>query len=93
MSSAVDADMNAGSSLALGTSAKGGVGASVWVGSNSTASITTAGAVTFLALGLALAVGLGGFGLWASLAPLDEGVPTHGMVANDTKRKAVQHPS
>jgi len=42
---------------------------------------------------VALAVGLGGFGLWASLAPLDEGVPTHGMVAIDTKRKAVQHPS
>jgi protease secretion system membrane fusion protein len=41
----------------------------------------------FLALGL----GLGGFLLWAALAPLDEGVPTQGMVALDTKRKAVQH--
>ena len=39
----------------------------------------------------ALAVGFGGFLLWASLAPLDEGVPSAGMVAIDTKRKAVQH--
>ena len=29
--------------------------------------------------------------LWAGLAPLDEGVPAAGMVAIDTKRKAVQH--
>jgi protease secretion system membrane fusion protein len=39
----------------------------------------------------ALAVGFGGFLLWASLAPLDEGVPATGIVAIDTKRKAVQH--
>lgn len=39
----------------------------------------------------ALVLGLGGFLLWAGLAPLDEGVPTQGMVAIDTKRKAVQH--
>lgn len=38
-----------------------------------------------------LGLGLGGFLLWAGLAPLDEGVPTHGMVTLDTKRKAVQH--
>lgn len=38
-----------------------------------------------------LVLGLGGFLLWASLAPLDEGVPSHGMIALDTKRKAVQH--
>lgn len=38
-----------------------------------------------------LGLGLGGFLLWASIAPLDEGVPTHGMVTLDTKRKAVQH--
>lgn len=38
-----------------------------------------------------LGVGLGGFLLWASLAPLDEGVPTPGMVTIDTKSKAVQH--
>ena len=40
---------------------------------------------------LALAIGFGGFLLWASLAPLDEGVPSQGVVALDTKRKAVQH--
>ena len=39
----------------------------------------------------ALAVGFGGFLLWAALAPLDEGVPGPGTVALDTKRKAVQH--
>ena len=38
-----------------------------------------------------LGVGFGGFLLWAALAPLDEGVPTQGMVTIDTKRKAVQH--
>ncbi len=39
----------------------------------------------------ALALGFGGFLLWAALAPLDEGVPGPGTVALDTKRKAVQH--
>ena len=39
----------------------------------------------------ALAIGFGGFLLWAAFAPLDEGVPGQGMVAIDTKRKAVQH--
>lgn len=38
-----------------------------------------------------LGLGLGGFLLWAGLAPLDEGVPSQGVVAIDTKRKAVQH--
>jgi protease secretion system membrane fusion protein len=38
-----------------------------------------------------LAIGFGGFLLWAALAPLDEGVPTSGLVTIDTKRKAVQH--
>lgn len=38
-----------------------------------------------------LGLGFGGFMLWASLAPLDEGVPTQGMVSIDTKRKPVQH--
>ena len=38
-----------------------------------------------------LGLGFGGFLLWAGLAPLDEGVPTMGMVALDTKRKPVQH--
>lgn len=40
---------------------------------------------------MALGLGFGGFLLWAALAPLDEGVPTQGQVAIDTKRKAVQH--
>lgn len=40
---------------------------------------------------LGLAVGFGAFLLWAALAPLDEGVPAHGSVAIDTKRKPVQH--
>lgn len=39
----------------------------------------------------ALAIGFGGFLLWAALAPLDEGVPASGLVAIDTKRKTVQH--
>jgi protease secretion system membrane fusion protein len=39
----------------------------------------------------ALGLGFGGFLLWAGLAPLDEGVPSQGMVVIDTKRKAVQH--
>lgn len=39
----------------------------------------------------ALAVGFGGFLLWAAFAPLDEGVAAPGLVAIDTKRKAVQH--
>ena len=38
-----------------------------------------------------LGIGFGGFLLWAGLAPLDEGVPTPGMVTIETKRKAVQH--
>ncbi|MEF9999789.1 MAG: HlyD family type I secretion periplasmic adaptor subunit [Comamonas sp.] len=38
-----------------------------------------------------LALGFGGFLLWAAVAPLDEGVPSAGMVAIDTKRKTVQH--
>lgn len=39
----------------------------------------------------ALAIGFGGFLLWASLAPLGEGIPSQGHVALDTKRKTVQH--
>ena len=38
-----------------------------------------------------LALSFGGFLLWAGLAPLDEGVPSAGTVAIDTKRKSVQH--
>ena len=39
----------------------------------------------------ALGIGFGGFLLWAALAPLDEGVPSQGLISIDTKRKAVQH--
>lgn len=39
----------------------------------------------------ALAIGVCAFLLWVTLAPLDEGVPSQGFVAIDTKRKAVQH--
>ena len=39
----------------------------------------------------ALGLGLGGFVLWASFAPLDEGVPSPAVVAVETQRKAVQH--
>ncbi|HSV84711.1 MAG TPA: HlyD family type I secretion periplasmic adaptor subunit [Ramlibacter sp.] len=38
-----------------------------------------------------LATGFVGFLAWAAFAPLDEGVPSAGVVAIDTKRKAVQH--
>lgn len=57
------------------------------VDSNTHADIGRAGRVGLWALGL----GFGGFLLWASLAPLDEGVPGQGQVALDTKRKTVQH--
>lgn len=40
---------------------------------------------------ITLAVFLGGFLLWAAVVPLDEGVPTQGMVSIDTKRRVVQH--
>jgi protease secretion system membrane fusion protein len=38
-----------------------------------------------------LALGLIGAVVWAAFAPLDEGVPTSGQVAIDTKRKTLQH--
>jgi len=38
-------------------------------------------------------VGVGGFLLWASLAPLDKGVPLSGTVAVSSNRKAIQHPT
>lgn len=37
--------------------------------------------------------GVGGFLLWASLAPLDQGVPVSGTVTVATNRKAIQHPT
>ena len=39
----------------------------------------------------ALLVLFGGFVVWASFVPLDEGVPTAGKVVVDTKRKEIQH--
>ena len=36
-----------------------------------------------------LGLGFGGFLLWDGFAPLDEGVPTQGVVTLDTKRKTV----
>jgi protease secretion system membrane fusion protein len=39
----------------------------------------------------ALAIGFGGFLLWAAFAPLDEGVAAQGLVSVDTHRKPVQH--
>ena len=38
-----------------------------------------------------LVLGFGGFLLFAGLVPLEEGVPSPGVVSIDTKRKAVQH--
>lgn len=38
-----------------------------------------------------LALGFGGFLVWAIAAPIDEGVPAPGSVVIDTKRKTVQH--
>ena len=38
-----------------------------------------------------LGAGLGGFLLWAGLAPLDEGVPAPAVIAVDTQRKTIQH--
>ena len=38
-------------------------------------------------------LGVGGFLLWASLAPLDQGVPVSGTVIVSTNRKAIQHPT
>ena len=40
---------------------------------------------------LALGIGFGCFFLWATLAPLDEGVPAQGSVVIDNKRKTIQH--
>lgn len=39
----------------------------------------------------ALALGFGGFLLWAAFAPLDEGVVAPGSVSIDSRRKTVQH--
>lgn len=38
-----------------------------------------------------LLLGLLGFGLWAAFAPLDEGVPTEGVISVESNHKVVQH--
>jgi protease secretion system membrane fusion protein len=40
---------------------------------------------------LIVLLGVGGFLIWALLAPLDKGVPLSGTVAKESNRKAVQH--
>jgi protease secretion system membrane fusion protein len=40
---------------------------------------------------LIVLLGVGGFLLWAMLAPLDKGVPLSGTVAKESNRKAIQH--
>ncbi len=40
---------------------------------------------------LVVLIGVGGFLLWALLAPLDKGVPLSGTVASESNRQAVQH--
>jgi len=40
---------------------------------------------------LFLFAGIGGFIIWACLAPLDKGVPLHGTVTVSSNQKAVQH--
>jgi protease secretion system membrane fusion protein len=42
---------------------------------------------------LIVLVGVGGFLLWALLAPLDKGVPMGGTVAKESNRQTVQHQS
>jgi protease secretion system membrane fusion protein len=41
---------------------------------------------------IVLAVGFGGFMLWALFAPLDKGVPAQGTVITDGQRKTIQAP-
>ncbi|OGS99515.1 MAG: hemolysin D [Gallionellales bacterium RBG_16_56_9] len=53
---------------------------------------TDAGAHTRLGWWIVIA-GVGGFFLWASLAPLDQGVPVSGTVTVATNKKAIQHPT
>lgn len=54
--------------------------------------LTAPGSTGIVARGyLVLAVGLGGFLGWASLAPLDQGLPASGWVVTDGQRKTIQH--
>jgi protease secretion system membrane fusion protein len=36
-------------------------------------------------------IGFVGFLLWASFAPLDEGIPANGVLASESSRKQVEH--
>jgi protease secretion system membrane fusion protein len=55
-------------------------------------SLVETDARTHARLGWAIVLaGLGGFVVWASLAPLDKGVPLSGTVTVATNKKAVQH--
>lgn len=40
---------------------------------------------------LLLLLGLGGFLLWAAMAPMDEGVPAPGTIVIESQRKPIQH--
>lgn len=40
---------------------------------------------------IVICLGFSTFLIWAAFAPLDEGVPTQGIVSLDTKRKPIQH--
>ncbi|NGZ86528.1 HlyD family type I secretion periplasmic adaptor subunit [Duganella aceris] len=40
---------------------------------------------------LLILVGVGGFGLWASFAPLDKGVPMQATVTKESNRQSIQH--
>ncbi|MGZ9046624.1 MAG: HlyD family type I secretion periplasmic adaptor subunit [Telluria sp.] len=51
---------------------------------------TDAGAYSKLGWIIVL-IGVGGFLLWALLAPLDKGVPMSGTVTSESNRKSVQH--
>jgi protease secretion system membrane fusion protein len=53
---------------------------------------TDFGRVVRLGLWL-LAVGFGGFLVWAFLAPLDEGVPAAGILSVESSRKRIDHPN
>src|SRR5690349_5784720 len=58
----------------------------------STLSGVDSDALPYIRLGWGIVIaGIGGFLLWASLAPLDKGVPLNGTVTVATNRKAIQH--
>lgn len=69
-----------------GAPTAGGATVAVLESKKGVAQATRLGVITLVLATLGLAV-------WASLAPLDEGVPAIGTVSIDTKRKSVQHPS